>query len=82
MRLTDSDYNPLKDLLNIIPDNVGLTINNTTLALIGAILAKGGVILETYEEVILTLHLIAKEYKIIELESNNLRITKYGQAAL
>jgi hypothetical protein len=71
MRFQESRINPLKDLLDLIPEE-GVLLTRSTLIAVATLLNKGGIICETIEEVISCLELLAvKEYNIISIVSEN-----------
>lgn len=67
MRLEDSKHNPLRELLNYIP-NDGLVLDRGTLAIIARILVKGGIICEEFDEVVTILEHLEKETGLIEVK--------------
>lgn len=84
MRTTESNVNPLKDFLKslIVSEPDGwVDLNKNNIPIISLYFNSGGVVFETFEEVIKGLEILA-EYGIIEISNNKLRITEYGKNAL
>lgn len=63
MRLETSDINPLSTILNLIPDQ-GLELTREHIINIGNIIKTGGVVAESYKEVVDMLFLIETWYNL------------------
>lgn len=63
MRLETSDINPLSTILNLIPDQ-GLELTREHITNIGNIIKTGGVVAESYKEVVDMLFLIETWYNL------------------
>ena len=68
MKLKTTGNNPLKELLELLP--IG-SATYSDLATISAVLAKGGVCCETYDEVMVSLTLLGELGLIKIVEENN-----------
>ncbi len=69
MYLRESGLNPLPQLLDILKEDTRLFLSNEILTSLGTIFFAGGVVAETFEDVINILKYIEEWYGIWKLET-------------
>lgn len=70
-------FNALPDLLELIPEE-GIELSRSVVIKLCEIFAKGGILVESVEDLSYLLTLLDVEYNLIRLENNTITKVKYG----